>query len=59
MSVFVIFYEYSDKSGSGIVNNFAYEDFNAAHHVAQTLNDEATGKTFKVIELGVVKGSLA
>jgi hypothetical protein len=56
--VWVITWEFSDKSGQGIVSNLAYEDFNAATHIAQILSEQGTSKVFKAIQLGLVTGAL-
>lgn len=56
--VWVITWEYSDKSGHGIVGDLAYEDFSAATHIAQTLSDQGSSKIFKAVKLGLVTGAL-
>jgi hypothetical protein len=56
--VWVITWEFSDKSGQGIVGELAYEDFNAATHIAQILSEQGTNKVFKAIQLGLVTGAL-
>jgi hypothetical protein len=56
--VWVIVWEYLDKSGHGIVGDLAYEDFNAATHIAQTLSEQGTSKKFEAVKLGVVTGAL-
>ena len=56
--VWLIIWEYSDKSGHGIVGDLAYEDFNAATHIAQTLSDQGSSKIFKAVKLGLVTGAL-
>jgi hypothetical protein len=56
--VWVITWEYSDKSGHGIVGDLAYEDFNAATHIAQTLSDQDFNRIFKAVKLGLVTGAL-
>jgi len=56
--VWVITWEFSDKSGHGIVGDLAYEDFNAATHIARTLSDQGTGKNFEAVKLGLVTGAL-
>ena len=57
--VWVITWEYLDKrNGYGIVGDLAYEDFNAATHIAQTLSEQGTGKNFKAVKLGLVTGAL-
>ena len=56
--VWVITWEFSDKSGYGIVGDLAYEDFNAATHIAQTLSEQGTNKVFKAVRLGLVTGAL-
>jgi len=67
LEVWVITWEYSDKSAFGIVGDIAsfgivgdtaYEDWNAATHIAQTLKDQCTGQLFKVVKLGLVTGAL-
>ena len=54
----VITWRYSDGSGSGIVNEMAYRDFNAAQHVCTTLRDADYSKQYQLIELGVIQGEL-
>jgi hypothetical protein len=56
--VWVITWEYSDKSGHGIVGDLVYEDWNAATHIARTLSEQGTNKVFKAIQLGLVTGAL-
>ena len=56
--VWVVTWRYWDGSGSGIVGNIAYEDWQAAHHIKDTLVSEGAGKDYKVVELGVVQGAL-
>ena len=56
--VWVITWEFSDNSGHGIVGDLAYEDFNAATHIARTLSDQGTGKNFEAVKLGLVTGAL-
>lgn len=56
--VWVITWEYPDKSGHGIVGDLAYEDFNAATHIAQTLSDQGSSRIFKAVKLGLVTGAL-
>jgi hypothetical protein len=56
--VWVITWEFFDKSGQGIVGNLAYEDWNAATHIAQTLSEQGTNKKFEAVKLGVVTGAL-
>jgi hypothetical protein len=56
--IWVITWEYSDKSGHGIVGDLAYEDWNAATHIARTLSEQGTGKNFEAVKLGLVTGAL-
>lgn len=56
--VWVITWEYPDKSAFGIVGDFAYEDWNAATHIAQTLREQDAPKRFEVIKLGLITGAL-
>lgn len=56
--VWVITWEYKDKIAYGIVGNLAYEDFNAATHIAQTLSEQNTCKNFNAVKLGLVTGAL-
>jgi len=56
--VWVITWEYLDKSDHGIVGDLAYEDFNAATHIARTLSEQSTGKNFTAVKLGLVTGAL-
>jgi hypothetical protein len=57
-TVWVIMWRYSDGSDSGIVSNMAYEDWNAAQHIRDTLVAEGAPKVYKVVELGIVRGEL-
>ena len=56
--VWVILWRYPDGSGTGIVGDFAYRDWQAAQHIKQTLVDEGAPKAYEVVELGVVQGEL-
>jgi len=55
----VITWRHYDGSDSGIVNNVAYECWQAAQHIKDTLNAEGAYKEYKVVELGVVRGELS
>ena len=56
--VWVILWRYPDGSGTGIVGDFAYRDWQTAQHIKQTLVDEGAPKAYEVVELGVVQGEL-
>ena len=56
--VWVITWEYLDKSDHGIVGDLAYEDFNAATHIARTLSEQSINKNFTAVKLGLVTGAL-
>ena len=56
--VWVITWRYHDGSDSGVVNGMAYEDWQAAQHIKDTLVVEGAPKWYQVVELGVVRGEL-
>jgi hypothetical protein len=56
--VWVILWGYWDGSDSGVVNNMAYKDWQAAQHIKATLDSQDPTKKYTLLEVGVVQGEL-